>query len=524
MYVNGVLKAGQYVLPVPVGLPAVLQYGENGVLEKVFKRFGADRIDITDDVFDSVYSNQIAPIKVPIKDGTTWVTGVFYRDKFLDYDGKLPECIEDSMVAAIVSNSDNIQFYAGTVESLAVVFRGATPIRQWLQMSRFKVLPGWLLPARVDRQTVSSLFSDGRFHFKYPLISHYIVFDNQDVRIVCTELSQHTVCSRTGFTDTYGNIKVKLQSVGADWSTTVDYSDIVKYQIHKGTIVVQDKYDKVIYAFAKESIFRAPISNTLNCSWCGKQIRVPDSGQCQCSSSHCLSTMYPDVVHFLNSLKLPEMSFEHYKSYVDSGDITSFADIMLLPEYREYKLDVTLTTLFRAIIPNLLVPNSNVIQLFVSNCNNSTSVIHHYIYHPESIYSDFDMHGMDVDRLVDWLSDLSHAQLLETLMYSEQFQITGPTRKFDGSPILRGWRICLTGTFQHGSNEEVASILRSYSAEVTSRFDESVTAVIVGDLNDSTNGIYIRNAKNLNLPVISESAFFSKYEIDEDLKQNLLYF
>ena len=94
-------------------------------------------------------------------------------------------------------------------------------------------------------------------------------------------------------------------------------------------------------------------------------------------------------------------------------------------------------------------------------------------------------------------------------------------KKFDGPAIFRNKTILITGKFRHGDFNEVASILQSYSAKVVFDFSESVDCLVVGDLMESTNGQFVRNCKQLNIPVFEESRFFRMYDIDNDLKSNL---
>ena len=93
---------------------------------------------------------------------------------------------------------------------------------------------------------------------------------------------------------------------------------------------------------------------------------------------------------------------------------------------------------------------------------------------------------------------------------------------FDGAPIFRNKTIFITGTFKHGSLADIKSILESYSATVVTDFDSYIQCVLVGDIKEDIEGQAIIAARELHLPIFSESEFFARYEIDEDLEKFLL--
>ena len=78
----------------------------------------------------------------------------------------------------------------------------------------------------------------------------------------------------------------------------------------------------------------------------------------------------------------------------------------------------------------------------------------------------------------------------------------------------------VTGDFAHGSKEDVANILRSYSATVTFHYDDTVQCVLVGDSKSNIDGQAIRQARWDHVPVMDEADFFAQYEIDDDLIKN----
>ena len=75
--------------------------------------------------------------------------------------------------------------------------------------------------------------------------------------------------------------------------------------------------------------------------------------------------------------------------------------------------------------------------------------------------------------------------------------------------------------FSHGSTSDIAAILRSYSAEVTTQFSENIHCIVVGDALENIDGVALRNARSLGIAIYNESQFFAAYEIDKDLAENL---
>lgn len=79
----------------------------------------------------------------------------------------------------------------------------------------------------------------------------------------------------------------------------------------------------------------------------------------------------------------------------------------------------------------------------------------------------------------------------------------------------------ITGLFSHGDIESIRAILNSYSATVCTIFEPGVNFVVVGDIHEDIRGQDVRLAIKSRIPVYSESEFFERYKIDQDLKENL---
>ena len=79
----------------------------------------------------------------------------------------------------------------------------------------------------------------------------------------------------------------------------------------------------------------------------------------------------------------------------------------------------------------------------------------------------------------------------------------------------------ITGTFKHGTTEDIIAILQSYSATVVTQMDKKVQCVVVGDIKENIDGLAIHAARELDIPMFDETAFFDRYTIDEDLEKFL---
>jgi NAD-dependent DNA ligase len=93
-------------------------------------------------------------------------------------------------------------------------------------------------------------------------------------------------------------------------------------------------------------------------------------------------------------------------------------------------------------------------------------------------------------------------------------------KQFDGAPIFRNLRICITGDFTHGTHEDIRSIFSSYSGKVVNDVKDA-NVVVVGGTQTHINGPILKYAQNKGITIFDEYSFFDKYEIDKDLQTNL---
>ena len=176
-----------------------------------------------------------------------------------------------------------------------------------------------------------------------------------------------------------------------------------------------------------------------------------------------------------------------------------------------------------SVVPVTVVPNAEIFERFANKCSNSVETVNYYLNNPLHIETDLDIIDPIVRRFVTWVEDPYNASTISTIL--DIVKIAEKVQKFDGDPIFRGNTFIITGKFKRGDYHEICSILQSYSADVMSNFEQGKKLpdlVITGSLNDGISGQIIQKARIHNIPVADEDAFFSQYEIDDDLARNLL--
>lgn len=518
MYVKNLLRPGDFFEPLPIGLPLTLVYNES--LDRVMVNYQKSKyIDITDKVLHLLSSIHI-PAKIGITTGTTWVRGILYTpDLFLYECGDLPNCCIDKLLEAFTTNSSNFTFYAGSVESIGHTFSGAAPIRQWLQLSNFKLLQGFLLSSEASREDLQKLLLNNSYDFDINLIWGYIVYRNGKPEYLYTHIHQHVCTSVEKKLDENGYLHGIVST--EDGEFTVNYSDIVTFNVQCDSIIYQDMYGNILRTHNPSKA--KTVCSTISCPVCGKPYTAPVQGPCICDNDSCLSRTYSKIKHFCNTLKLPIIDFNIYRKYVDSGIITAFPDILLVSPLDGLTITTTLVKFLRACIPYEYVANSDIINKLCTHCNNSIESVRFYLQNPSRISSECDISEIDCNNLVMYLSNLENVSDIETLLDDENINIVGTDKKFEGPDIFRDKTIMVTGKFRHGDYDEISAILGSYGANVVTRFDASIHCLLVGDIKESINGMAVRNCHNLNIPIMEESRFFQMYQIDNDLKQNLAY-
>ena len=522
MFARNLLQAGEYVTLVPLGLPITIQYGERGAVEKVFTGHDENQWeDVTDTLLTKMLMNKQIPNHANTTGRVCHIRGVMYSSELQFGRGILPNCLMKKYIDAYVSDPKRFSVYVG---DMAVQndqkFVSSVSTRQWLTSNQFSLLPGFVVPIDMDESKFESMIKRD-FPFRYPLIMSYILFKKDGIVIYpSTGLTMFQVESVRKFTDMYGNILGDIKDKSSDTVYTKPYPQITHYDIQKNSWVVCDYANNIIYV--QNDLHSDKLPRKILCETCGKQLIVPSANimTFKCDDPQCNSVLYPRVAQMLNTFELPVMTFDRYKEVTAKiGNIFGVLDIFDLDEYKDCKIEATLEDIARAIIPKDVLPGNQQIKELCIGCSNSVEAFTYYMNHPAAILSDLGLPKSAFNRLVDWLTINENCSDCVEIFNMPNITVIKAKKFVDGSPIFRDKKIYITGTFFHGTLDDITSILDGYSATVFSTFDQSVDCVLVGDIPENVNGHAINEAKKLDIPIMDESTFFNTYRIDADIVQ-----
>lgn len=518
MFIKDAFKPGQLVMPMPVGIPTTLQYNAKGILERVYNSVTdvSPDTEVSYDMFNALYDHKVAPVKILLTGGTTRIKGVLYTGKLYPGNGKLPESIMMDLTCEFTEHPDSFNFFAGAISSTAAVFNGANSAKKWFSMCNFKQLPSFLTPTPVTKTAFEQALYNN-YPFIKDMIMYFIVYSRNEVQFVETGVQEYVIKKVDRYVDEYGNIKGMCTHT--DGQIALDWSDIVRLNIQRKRCLVLDKSWTPIRCFGDT---KGLVSGTISCDICGKQIISPMHGPVKCGDRNCPSNMYADFKHFIDSYNMPELPFTAYKEYVKMNMIHTVSDLFNINPWKTYTLETSLSQLLRSLIPVNVVPVGDVITSFVQHCNGNVNMFNYYVENPNKILPDFHLSGRFLLAMIQWLSDDFNKQSLLSLLNCKNIVITENGTKFQGSPIFRNKKIMITGEFSHGTQADIISILKGYSAEVVTKFESDVDCAIVGSSLQGINSVELNKVKSLNLPVFEENDFFKTYEIDKDLAENLL--
>ena len=536
MFAKTFCKPGSYVEVVPIGLQAMLIYNANGLLQSV-KVLQPDNNghgfhqEVDAATLRKIY--EIVPTRINLKGGTTYVEGVFHTGTLpKDSQGNIAYCANDEYVKKI-NDGDYFEFYAGNVRSLAAMFRGSLTIRNWLSGNGFKILPGIIVPVEMKQETIDMLVNTGAYSFDSDFIAGFYIFEGTaQARFSLSNLHYYHTSSFKRGIDQNGYVKgvVKL----ADNSEVIfNLSDAINFKCDAAPYInlllanVENDSEpiQIVRSVATNKNVDELHSSVYICPICHKQVILPKTGPCQCSDPHCLSSLYPDACRLFEKLALPELDYSQYMQYVENKYIICLTDLLVLDNYKDVEINVTLPEALAAITPFTVVSDENIFEKFCNSCNNSVDSLLYYLKNPNKIITELNVNSPMVVRFIKWISDPYNLTSVETIL--AHVNIKERTKKFEGAPIFRSNAFVLTGTFKRGNFTEIASILESYSATVLTDIDITgshvvPSAVITGSTNENISGHIIKTARSYNIPVISEDEFFSNYGIDDDIASNLL--
>ena len=523
MFAKTVCRPGATLTVVPVGLLTTLQYNSQGLLEKVYLGYQDTKEDITDKVYRSIFDNRLCPLNIPTVGGTTWVEGIFYTSKrFLDVEGLLPYCMNESFIDDIQKNPHDYMFYAGNATSLATKLSGSANIRTWLQLSKFTILPAILIPVDFDNSVLEHmLMSDKLFVFDLKLIAGAMLIDNLGARYLSNNIKQEVVSKSEKILSAEGFIQSQITT--GSGTRFIHYSDTITYNIQKGTVLVTDANNTILKSEQSGNKKITPMPNVITCSICGNTFVAPRSGPVTCSDPGCASRLYPNIQHFLKTLDLPELSISMFKDNIKNHNIQVLADVLNLKKYEDTQIDCTLAKFIEACTPPTVCIDKNVFATIANKCFNNPDTFKFYLSNPIKLV-DIPVNSIFMQRFKEWLGNEYVQLTILACLESPHINISAKSvAMFEGAPIFRGKKILITGVFSHGDMNTISAILNSYGAEVCYVYDDNVSAVLVGDMKTNIDGAAIQQARLHEKIIFEETEFFNKYEIDNDLSQlNLL--
>ena len=510
------IKPGDFIVPVPLGIPLTIQYDVDGFAEKAFIGYGDSKVNATEKLRTVLHTGTVINQRIPLKGGYFWVEGVLdVGENFYD-EGVLPNALMDKYIEYAENNPTKTKFYAVGANSTGAFFKGAIHVREWLKVNHFNVLNGRVAQGDVVNKSVFELIMKESTQFNYPKIMYFGVYHLNNFAFFQTNIKQIST----------EKPKVYMKQDGTLWGKLSDtlefpYAKLVEYDVGENTNVILDDENNIIHSEPIPGKKHSHCLAQVTCEVCGKRY-MTDRNITRCRDEHCPSNLYGDVVQMLTVFNLPYIEFDEYLEIVKQNPLFSLIDVFDLPTYTDAHIEVTLTKLLEAITPRSFIPDTNFLAQFCGACNNTKKTVLYYVLYPEKISGELALSNKIMEnRLVEWLSDGYNTTLVTTMMDLPQISIISTGKKFEGVPMFTGKTVCITGTFFHGTLDDVTSTLSSYSATVVQELNKDVSMVVVGGKLIGQNSKIITDAKKFGIPVYDETDFFNFYGIDDDIVSNL---
>lgn len=511
MLARNLLQPGESVCPIPLGIPVKVNYGPKGTIEAVLTSSdNSDNYENRLDLYSILVKYSNIPTRVPTLGGTVCVHGVVYVVNSYKACGNLRNDFE-SIIISEAQNLGRCKFYAGYVESTSITFTGSMQRHTWLKSQRFDTLPLTIVPYDNVDKWLHQFISASPFNlntligfygeYKSKFSIHELGLYQDKVESINTYLDKNGyVMAKIGFTE-LDPIYTSLYSIKQKNLAVGDYV-VVDLNLHKiNAVIIRSDNPKKLDEY---TVYKCPV--------CSKRYSVDEEFKV-CPNPQCPSTMYCDVVQFFETLNLPVISYDDFSKYVNDKKLNKFGDILLLPEYSECQIFVSLYDFLDAIIPNDKVRNRDSIWELYTKCNGSWDSIVYYLNHPNDIISDLRIEFTD---LIHWLKAPGNVDRIFDIFNYSNVSITPEVKKFEGSPIFRNKSIYLTGQFRRGNYAEISGILSSYSASLVTNWEDA-DCCLVGDIPSDVNGYAVRGCKSKGIPVFFESEFFNLYELDSEM-------
>lgn len=528
------------VAVVPAGLPIKVQYNQYGVVQSFDIGFDRDLDPLgilnpehmDDETYNHLFHRlkQFVPNSISLSGGTTWIYGVMYTSRIPCEEGPVPVALYHKYVKDILAGGI-YQFYAGYVHSLAASFQGPLVMKNFLSTNGFTCLPQMIVPVSMTDETLQMMLNTNSFPFKYPFIAGFLIFEELNCRYASSNLLQINVTNDPEpFVDIDGYLKGEVVTESGR-TYTFNYSALIHHGVTKGcTLLVERDTDdsalEILSTRLGPEVDKVPetADHEIKCPVCGKVYRAgANDAPVQCDDPHCLSHEYYTAQKMMNVFKLPSFSYNSYKNLVDAKKVICITDFLELPICKDSEIKTSLAEAMYAVIPTSIVPSIEILERFANKCNNQIESVMYYLENPLRIETDLDITDPIIRRFATWLQDPYNVSTLTTIF--SRVTISGKMQKFDGAPIFRGNTIAVTGRFKRGDYTEIESILMSYAAKVVPSIElgqDLPDLLLIGSTNEGISGQMVQKAKAHNIPINYEDDFFVRYEIDQDMAENLL--
>ena len=511
------VMVGDTVRVVPLGFLAQVDYNSNGVISGVYSldEEGNVSYKLDSNVTAKLQKCNVVPSRV-VNSKKCSVQGVFTYDLLSVSD---MVCVgKDAYLKKIVSefNLDDVSFYAYNLIDSKVTY-GAYQQNTLLSMMGFKVCDSFVISSDVKKK---SNLNNIPVMLKYPFVCGYSVLQRgNDFRYVPEYFTYSKVVSVSREVNHSGYILASVICLD-EYEIRVHYPDVVKFNVQKGSYVIVDS-GRIVYCSDRNN-YSKKVEREFHCEFCGSLITSPVTGYLKCSYDNCTSNMYPQVENMLNVFGLEFLPYSDYISYVKSGYILSLSDVLDLERYKDTTVHCTVSDILKAVCPVSVVKDRSFFDKFVEFCKSVESV-NYYISNPSDISKDmssFLPYNM-CKSFEQWIDNPENLLTVQTFMSMDNIHIKTNSVTLDVPKIFRNKTIYLEGKFRRGSYETVSSILRSYGADISAKFDNRSNCVIVGDLEKNIESIPVVDiALSYNIPVFTETAFFNSYGIDNDIEES----
>ena len=511
MKIQDYIVPGSFVTAIPVGLRVTLKYTVSGNLSQVFIGSHGNEKEVTSEIMLKLVDEKAVPQPIRIHGGTTTVYGILYTSETIKLDAMLPELdvLTDALYELYLKNSAQFNFFAYYIQTEAFPITNGKSVRDNLSLCGFRTLPSFLAPATISNEFVKKWAETSMKSFHHKVIPKFCVISDT-AQFVNAGCSQSVVTETKKYTDSYGFVRVSLGDC------SIDYSDYISFGVNIGSVLFFDSEYKMVQCDYGDDKKRDFVNV---CEVCGRHYPISAHGKVLCPDDTCMSRSLEAVQNMLSRFKLPEFpNTRNYIEFIKENKIVNILDILDYPMYSDIQIHVDIATLIRAMIPISVIRSDEFFTILANGCNNTVKTLEHYLEHPDRIPIDLGIHHKDLPAFSAWIRKPANFSDITAALSHPRIHIDSVAKRFDGVPAFRNKTIYITGRFVHGSIADITAILQSYSAKVVTTFDKDVDWVIVGGKNEQSNGQAIISAKNLDIPVYDEIAFFNHYDIDSDIQ------